>query len=195
MTKILRYKERYQQIVIPQMKEEFHLHNVHQIPKITKVIINTGVGKMITGIKNEEEMINKLSLEIAKITGQKPQIREAKKSISSFKLREGMPIGLKVTLRGRRMEDFIDKFINATLPRIRDFWGIPLKNIDEHGNLNYGIKDYSVFPEVSKEQAAYNLGLEITFVVNTHSREKAIRLYELLGFPLNKEVKKESKKK
>ncbi|MGB9763131.1 MAG: 50S ribosomal protein L5 [Minisyncoccia bacterium] len=186
----LRYKERYQKIVIPQMKEEFHLRNDYQVPKIKKVIINSGIGRMITGVKNEDELIDKFSLEIAKITGQKPQVRRARKSISSFKLREGMPIGLVVTLRGQRMADFIDKFINATLPRIRDFWGIPLKNIDEHGNLNYGIKDYAVFPEISKEQVVYSLGLEVTFVVNTKSREKAIRLYELLGFPLNKEEKK-----
>lgn len=185
----LRYSEKYKKIVIPKIKEEFKLQNNLQVPRITKVIINSGIGRMITATKNEEELIEKLANELAKITGQRPVVRKAKKSIASFKIRTGMPIGLTVTLRGKKMADFIDKFINITLPRIRDFWGIPLHNIDEHGNLNYGIKDYSVFPEISKEQVTYNLGLEVTFVVNTNSRERAIKLYELLGFPLNKEIK------
>lgn len=156
------------------------------VPKIEKVVVNVGIGRLITGSKNSEEIIKKISQDLAMITGQKPAIRQAKKSIASFKIREGMPVGLIVTLRGKRKNDFIYKFINIVLPQIRDFWGIPLKNIDQKGNLNYGIKDYSVFPEISREHGSTNLGLEVTFVTNAKNREEAIKLYEFLNFPLLK---------
>jgi large subunit ribosomal protein L5 len=187
MTKILNFKEKYQQVVIPQMKEVFRIKNALGVPQITKVVINVGIGRLITGSKNQDELINKISHEIAMITGQKPAVRKAKQSIASFKIRAGMPIGLMVTLRGRRKEDFIDKFINLVLPQVRDFWGIPLKSIDEHGNLNYGLKDYSVFPEIIKGQTLIPFGLEVTFVTNAKNREQAIKLYQLLNFPLQKE--------
>ncbi len=184
MIKVNNYRERYQKVVIPKMKEEFHYKNSWQVPKIEKVVVNVGIGRLVTSTKNSDDLIEKISHELALITGQKPAIRQAKKSISSFKIREGLPIGLMVTLRGKRMEDFIDKFIHLTLPQVRDFWGIPLKNIDQNGNLNYGFKDYSVFPEIAKGQSALNFGLEVTFVTNAKSRDEAIRLYQLLNFPL-----------
>lgn len=187
MAKILNFKEKYQQVVIPQMKEAFQIKNALGVPQITKVVINVGIGRLITGSKNQDELINKISHEIAMITGQKPAVRKAKQSIASFKIRAGMPIGLMVTLRGRRKENFIDKFINLVLPQVRDFWGIPFKNIDEHGNLNYGLKDYSVFPEIIKGQTLIPFGLEVTFVTNAKNREQAIKLYQLLNFPLQKE--------
>lgn len=178
------YKEQLKKIVIPEMKKEFHFDNDFMVPKITKVVINVGIGRLSTNSKNSPEFIQKISNAIAMITGQKPALRPAKKSIASFKIRQGMPVGLKVTLRGKRMEDFIYKFINLVLPRIRDFWGIPLKNIDENGNLNYGIKECNIFPEIEKIQNIPSFGLEITFVTNTKNRKQAIKLYQLLSFPL-----------
>jgi len=130
MIKANNYRERYQKVVIPKMKEEFHYKNSWQVPKIEKVVVNVGIGRLVTSTKNSDDLIEKISHELALITGQKPAIRQAKKSISSFKIREGLPIGLMVTLRGKRMEDFIDKFIHLTLPQVRDF-GYPLKNIDQ----------------------------------------------------------------
>jgi large subunit ribosomal protein L5 len=155
-------------------------------PKIIKVIVNVGIGRLVADSKNSEEIIKKVSHDISMITGQKPAIRQAKKSIASFKIREGMPIGLMVTLRGKRMRDFINKFVNVHLPQWRDFWGIPLKSIDEKGNLNYGIRDHSIFPEISREQNPLTFGLEVTFVTNAKSRDQAIKLYEFLSFPLQK---------
>jgi len=178
------YKEQYKKIVIPEMKKEYHIDNDFGVPRITKAVINIGIGRLAASAKNNKELIKRISDALAMITGQKPSVRSAKKSIASFKTREGMPIGLKVTLRGKRMEDFIYKFVNLTIPRIRDFWGIPLKNIDETGNLNYGIKESNVFPEAESIQNIPSFGLEITFVTSTKNREQSIKLYQLLNFPL-----------
>jgi len=180
----LSYKEQFTKIVIPEMKKEFGFDNSLAVPRITKVVVNVGIGRLITASKDSKGLMNKNTEVVAAITGQKPCFRPAKKSIASFKSREGMPIGLKVTLRGKRMEDFIYRFINLVLPRIRDFWGIPLNNIDKDGNLNYGIREYNVFPETEQIQNVPTFGLEITFVTNAKNREQAIKLYQLLGFPL-----------
>jgi len=180
----LNYKNQFKKIVIPGMKKNFGIVNDFAVPKIIKVVVNAGIGRLITASKDSRDLIEKISEVMAMITGQKPSSRPAKKSIASFKIREGMPVGLKVTLRGQRMEDFIFRFVNLVLPRIRDFWGIPLKNIDEQGNLNYGIKEYNVFAETGQIQNVPWFGLEITFVTNAKNREQAIKLYELLGFPL-----------
>jgi len=180
----LPYKEQFKKVVIPEMKKEFKIDNNLGVPKITKVVINVGLGRLMSASKNNKELIKKVSEITGIITGQKPSSRPARKSIASFKLREGMSIGLKTTLRGQRMEDFIFRFINLALPRIRDFWGIPLKNIDEQGNLNYGIKEYSIFPETERIQNAPIFGLEVTFVTNAKTKDQAIKLYQLLEFPL-----------
>ena len=180
------YQEQFKKVVIPNFKKEFKVKNNMAVPKITKVIVNTGIGRFITKSSNKKDAIALVSNELALITGQKPAIRSARKSIASFKIREGMPVGLQVTLRGKRMGDFIYKFVNIVLPRVRDFWGIPLKKIDKQGNLNYGIKEHTVFPEVSKEERSINLSLEVTFVTDTKDREKAIALLRWLGFPLQK---------
>ncbi len=178
------YKEQIKKVVIPKFKKEFSLKNDQEVPGITKVVINTGIGRQMNKAQNTKELIEKMSQELALITGQKPSLRPARKSIASFKIRTGMPVGLMVTLRGKRMGDFIYKFVNVVLPRVRDFWGIPLTNIDGQGNLNYGIKEHLVFPELSKREKAFSLGLEISFVTNTRNKEKSIKLFRLLGFPL-----------
>lgn len=154
------------------------------VPKIIKVVINVGIGRLVASAKNSEEIIKKISHNVSMITGQKPAIRPAKKSIASFKVREGMPLGLMVILRGKRMRDFINKFVNVVLPQSRDFWGILVKSIDEKGNLNYGIKDHAIFPEISREQNPLAFGLEITFVTNAKDRDRAIELYKSLKFPI-----------
>jgi len=178
------YEEQVKKIVIPEMKKEYHIGNDFGVPKITKVVINIGIGRLSASSKNNTELVKKISDVLAAITGQKASVRPAKKSIASFKTREGMPVGLKVTLRGKRMEDFIYKFVSIVLPRVRDFWGIPLKNIDETGNLNYGIKEYNIFPETESMQNTPSFGLEVTFVTNTKNREQSMKLYQLLDFPL-----------
>ncbi|MGB9680702.1 MAG: 50S ribosomal protein L5 [Minisyncoccia bacterium] len=180
------FKKTYFQQVIPEIKKEFSLKNIHQIPRIEKVVINCGIGKLMTNSKNNPDTLKKAQELIALISGQMPVVIKAKKSIAGFKLREGMPVGLKVTLRKKKMEDFLFRFIHLVLPRIRDFWGISFKNIDEKGNLNYGIKDISIFPEVSKETLPFNLSLEVSFVPNIRKRDLAIRVYQLMGFPLEK---------
>ena len=178
------YEEQFKKIVIPEMKKEYHIDNDFRVPRITKAVVNIGIGRLAASSKNNTELIKRVSDALTMITGQKPSVRLAKKSIASFKTREGMPIGLKVTLRGKRMGNFIYKFVNLTIPRIRDFLGIPLKNIDETGNLNYGIKECNVFPEAESIQNIPSFGLEITFVTNTKNREQSIKLYQLLNFPL-----------
>ncbi len=185
----------YFQQVVPEVKKEFGLKNIHQVPRIEKIVINCGIGKLMNNFKNNPEILKKAQELIALISGQMPVVIKAKKSIAGFKLREGMPVGLKVTLRKKKMEDFLFRFIHLVLPRIRDFWGIPLKSIDERGNLNYGIKDISIFPEVSKETLPFNLGLEVSFVPNIRKRDLVIRVYQLIGFPLEKEGKKEKESK
>ncbi len=180
----LDYKNQFNKTVVPEMKKKFNLASDLAVPKITKVVVNVGIGRLTIASKDNKGLVEKISEVMAMITGQKPSIRPARKSIASFKLREGMPIGLKVTLRGQRMEDFIFRFINLVLPRTRDFWGIPLKNIDGQGNLSYGIREFSVFPETGQIQNIPTFGLEVTFVTNAKNKEQAIELYKLLGFPL-----------
>lgn len=174
--------------MVPAQSKHFHDLFKHPLaaPKIVKVVINVGIGRLVTGAQNSEEVVKRVSHDLALITGQKPAIRQAKKSIASFKIREGMPIGLMVTLRGKKMKQFVDKFVNLILPQARDFWGISLKNIDERGNLNYGIRDHAVFPEISREQNPLAFGFEATFVTNAKNREQAIQLYEFLGFRFQK---------
>ena len=185
---MLNYLEKYQKEVKPALKKEFGFKNDHAVLKIVKVVINCGIGKMlINNSSNSKELLTKIEEDLKMITGQKPVLRMAKKSISNFKLREGMPVGLVVTLRGKRMADFIDRFINIALPRTRDFWGISLKSFDERGNLNFGVKEQMVFPEISAESAAKPFSFEVSFVTNAKQPEQAKRLFKLLGFPLKKE--------
>ncbi len=179
----LPYKEQWKKVVVPEMKKKFNLKTEESVPKIVKVVVNAGIGRLITSSKNSDEIVEKVSQQLKMITGLKPSLRPSKVSIASFKLGEGMPVGLKVTLRGKKMEDFIYKFINVVLPRIRDFWGIKENTIDASGNLNYGLKEQVVFPEISKEEASFIFGLEISFVTNAKNRQMAKELFTLLGFP------------
>jgi large subunit ribosomal protein L5 len=188
------YQEKYVKEIVPKMMAEFNFKNPYEVPKIEKVVLNIGIGKIMTNQKNNPESLRRIEELMFLISGQKPSVRPAKESIAGFKVREGMPVGLKITLRGKKKDDFIFRFINLVLPRIRDFWGIPLKNIDEKGVLNYGIREINTFPEISKEQLPYNIGVEISFVPSIRKKDVAIRLYQLMGFPLEKTEKGNSEK-
>ena len=173
-------KEKYIKKVVPAMKERFGYRNNLAVPKIVKVVVNTGFNPSNKDDKTQKDIANDLSV----ITGQKIVLRTAKISEAGFKIRKGMVVGMSVTLRGQKMYDFLDKLINIALPRSRDFRGLPLKNVDESGNLNIGIKEHIIFPEISTESAKNIFGLEMAFVTTASKKEEGIELFKLLGFPL-----------
>lgn len=180
-------KEKYKKEIAPHIQKEFNLKNIFMVPSIKKVVINAGIGRLITnagGTKNAEELIKAIKQDISLIAGQWPTETKAKKSISSFKVREGQTVGLKVTLRGQKMYDFISRLVNIALPRIRDFKGIPEKNLDQYGNLNIGIPEATIFPEVTNSVLKHPFGLEVTVVTNDKHRERVVKLLKSLGFPL-----------
>jgi len=174
--------QKYRKEVIPAMQKKFGVENVMAVPKIDKVVINVGVGK----VAKDDKFIGKVEKDLGLLSGQKPVFRKAKQSISGFKLREGMNIGLMVTLRGKRMYDFIDRLVNVALPRSKDFRGIDPKNFDDSGNLNLGIKEHSIFPEIHYESLKDIFGLQITVVTTAGNREQGIELLRLVGFPIKK---------
>jgi len=182
----MKLQEKYKKEVIPVMMAKFGLKNAMAVPKIEKVIINSGFGKMITEKTSDEQkkicdaILNDLSL----ITGQKPNLTRAKKSISGFKIREGLPVGARVTLRGKKMADFLERLIYIALPRSRDFRGIDQKSFDKKGNLSIGIREHICFPEVSPEKVKNIFGFEVTVVTTAKKREEGIELFKLMGFPI-----------
>jgi len=182
----MRLRDKYQKEVVPEIMKRFGYKSKMAVPKIGKVVINTGFGRLISGKTSEEQkkiytaILNDLSL----ICGQLPILTRAKKSISGFKIREGLPIGARVTLRGKRMYDFLERLIQIGLPRSRDFRGIDSESIDKEGNLTIGIKEQIAFPEVSPEKIKNIFGFEITVVTTAKNREKGIELLRLLGFPI-----------
>ncbi len=183
---ITKLKEKYRKEVIPAMMKKFGYKNVMVVPKIEKVVVNTGFGRMIIN-KTSDEQKKAYQLifdDLALICAQRPILTKAKKSISGFKLREGMSIGAKVTLRGRKMNDFLERVIHIALPRFRDFRGIDLKSFDKKGNLTIAIKEHIVFPEVSSEKAKNIFGFEITVVTTAKNKEESIELLRLFGFPI-----------
>ncbi len=172
------------------MKEKFGYKSALAVPRFEKVIVNTSFGRLVAGkTRQESEKIYKDILEdLALLTGQKPILTLAKNSISSFKIREGAPIGAKVTLRKKMMNDFLERLINLVLPRTRDFAGINPKSIDREGNLTIGIKEHIIFPEVSDESVRRVFGLEVTVITNAKNREENLELFKLLGFPIKKSL-------
>lgn len=178
-------KQKYIDEVIPKMKERFSYRNNMAVPKIIKTTVNVGIGSQAL---KDDKVRQAISKDLALITSQKPISTLAKKAISGFKTRKGMVVGLKVTLRGRRMFDFLSRLINVALPRTRDFRGLPFKSIDERGNLTLGIKEHIIFPEISPENIKRIFGLEVTVVTNAKSREEALELFKLLGFPIKKDA-------
>jgi large subunit ribosomal protein L5 len=183
---MLRLKEKYAKEVIPAMKEKFGYKNSMAVPKIEKVVINTGFGRLVVGKTGEEQKKFRESIlnDLALISGQRPIMTFAKKSIAGFKTRKGMAIGAKVTLRGRMMYDFLERLINIGLPRSRDFMGISPDSFDGKGNLTLAVKEQIVFPEILPEQTRVNFGLEITVSTNARTKERGVELLRLMGFPI-----------
>ncbi len=179
MTRLL---EKYRKEIIPAMQEEFGRKNIHSLPKLEKIVINMGVGKAIQDRKRLDEALDHLTL----IAGQKPEITRAKKSIAGFKLREGMEIGCRVTLRGIRMYEFLDRLITLVLPRVRDFRGVKPNAFDGNGNYSLGLSEQMVFPEVDADNAKYTQGLNISIVTSATNNEEAKVLLTKFGFPFRK---------
>ena len=172
-------QEKYKKEVIPVLRAKFGYKNIMSVPKIEKVVVNVGVGR-IRDEKQQEEIRKYLTL----IAGQKPAPRAAKKAIASFKTRQGLIVGYQVTLRGKRMYDFISRLINIAFPRTRDFKGIDVKSFDPKGNLTMGIKEHIVFPEIIGEDYRFLFGLEVTVVTTGKKREEGVELLKLMGFPI-----------
>lgn len=177
-----RLLEKYRQEVVPQLKQEFGYRNVMQIPKLEKVVVNIGIKEAAEDVK----ILEQATEEIRRVTGQKPLVTQAKKSIAAFKLRQGSSVGLKVTLRGARMYEFMDRLFNIAMPRIRDFRGYNDKSFDGRGNYTLGIQEQTIFPEVEFDKIRKVKGMDITFVTSTQSNNEAKRLLELMGLPFKK---------
>lgn len=177
-----RLQEKYLKEVVPSLVEKFNYTSVMQTPKVEKIVINMGVGDAVSNAKNLEKAVDELTL----ISGQKPVITKAKKSIAGFRLREGMPIGAKVTLRGERMYEFLDKLVTVSLPRVRDFRGISKKAFDGRGNYTLGIKEQLIFPEVDYDKVEKVRGMDIVIVTTAKSDEESRELLTQLGMPFQK---------
>ena len=182
MAEINRVKERYQKEVVPALMQKFGYKSVMQVPKLVKIIVNTGLGD----IKDNAKSIQTTLGEIKQITGQQPVLTKAKKSVANFKLREGMNVGIKVTLREEKMYEFYDKFISIALPRVRDFKGVSDKSFDGRGNYALGLKEQLIFPEITYDQVEKIRGMDICFVTTAKTDEEARELLRLLGMPFKK---------
>ncbi|NNN06384.1 MAG: 50S ribosomal protein L5 [Elusimicrobia bacterium] len=174
-----RLKAHYADAVVPSLMEKHGLKNPHQVPRLKKVVVNIGVSEA----RDNVQMLDHAREELALITGQWPQVRKATKSISNFKLREGMPIGVRVTLRGDRMWEFVDRLITVAIPRIRDFRGLEPKGFDGSGNFNLGLKEQLIFPEVDSERVAKQRGMNISFVIDGGKDAFSLDLLKELGMP------------
>ncbi|WP_339060626.1 50S ribosomal protein L5 [Tepidibacillus marianensis] len=177
-----RLQERYKNEIIPALMKKYNYKSVMQVPRVEKVVINMGVGEAVQNSK----VLDSAVADLEKITGQKPVITKAKKSIAGFKLREGMPIGVKVTLRGERMYYFVDKLFNISLPRVRDFRGVSNKAFDGRGNYTLGLKEQLVFPEIEYDQVDKIRGMDIVFVTTANTDEEGHELLSQLGMPFAK---------
>lgn len=179
---IPRLKEKYRDQVVQSMLKDFGYKNVHQVPKVTKIVVNVGLGEALQNAK----ALERASTDIATITGQKPIITRSKKSIATFRLREGNPIGVKVTLRGQRMWDFLDRLINVALPRQRDFRGISPDSFDGRGNYTVGLAEQLVWPEIDYDKIDKVRGMEVSIVTTARTDEEGRRLLDLMGMPFRR---------
>ncbi|MCG3085508.1 50S ribosomal protein L5 [Anoxybacillus sp. LAT_35] len=177
-----RLKEKYLNEVVPALMSKFNYKSVMQVPKIEKIVINMGVGDAVQNAKALDNAVEELAL----ISGQKPVVTRAKKSIAGFRLREGMPIGAKVTLRGERMYEFFDKLVSVSLPRVRDFRGVSKKSFDGRGNYTLGVKEQLIFPEIDYDKVNKVRGMDIVIVTTAKTDEEARELLTLLGMPFQK---------
>jgi large subunit ribosomal protein L5 len=177
-----RLKEKYTSEIVPSLVEKFNYSSVMAVPKLEKIVVNMGVGDAVSNAKALDKAVE----ELATITGQKPLVTKAKKSIAGFKLREGMPIGAKVTLRGERMYQFLDKLITVSLPRVRDFRGVSKKAFDGRGNYTLGVKEQLIFPEIDYDKVDKVRGMDIVLVTTANTDEEARELLTQMGMPFQK---------
>ena len=177
-----RLKQKYKEEVVLVLREEFDYSNVMQIPRVTKVVVNIGMGEALENVKSLDAAVR----DVSTITGQRPVITRARKSIAVFKLREGNPIGVKVTLRGKQMYDFLDRLINVALPRQRDFRGISRDAFDGRGNYTLGLREQLIWPEIKYDSIDKVRGMEVTIVTTAKTDEEGLRLLELLGMPFGR---------
>lgn len=177
-----RLKEKYSTEIVPSLVEKFNYSSVMAVPKLEKIVVNMGVGDAVSNAKALDKAVE----ELTEITGQKPLITKAKKSIAGFKLREGMPIGAKVTLRGERMYEFLDKLITVALPRVRDFRGVSKKAFDGRGNYTLGVKEQLIFPEVDYDKVDKVRGMDVVLVTTANTDEEARELLTQMGMPFQK---------
>lgn len=174
-----RLKARYQEDVVPKLRKEFGIDNPMAVPRIAKIALNMGMGEAIANIKLLDDAVE----ELASVAGQRPMVTRSHKSIANFKLREGMPIGCRVTLRGERMWDFLDRLISIALPRVRDFRGVPSRSFDGRGNYTLGVRDHLIFPEIDYSKVERSKGLNITIVTTAGNDERALFMLRELGMP------------
>ncbi len=177
--RIPRLREHFEKNVLPELMKRFDYTNPMQVPRLRKIVVNMGVGDALVNIK----MLDAAVVELGQITGQRPSIRKAKKSIANFKLREGQPIGCMVTLRGARMYEFYDRLVNVALPRIRDFRGVPARSFDGRGNYTLGVTEQIIFPEINYDRVEKVRGMDITFVTSARTDEEGQELLRLMNMP------------
>jgi len=180
-----RLKEKYQKEIVQSLRDKFEYKSVMEVPKLTKIAINKGIGEAVA----DKKLVDTGLEELALITGQKAVPTKAKKSVSNFKLREGMPIGAKVTLRGNRMYEFLDRLMTVALPRVRDFQGVKVKGFDGRGNYTLGIEEQIIFPEISIDKVNKITGMDITFVTTAKTDEESFELLKQFGMPFKKTSK------
>ena len=180
-----RLQERYEKEILPELSRKFKRENRLSLPKLTKIVLNMGVGKAL----QDKDRMKQSAEHLALIAGQRPQITKARMAVSGFRLREGNEIGCRVTLRGRRMYEFLDRLINVALPRIRDFRGVNPKSFDGNGNYSMGLTEQLVFPEIDPDKVSFTQGMDITFVTTTKNDDEARELLRLFGMPFRDESK------
>ena len=178
-----RLLDRYQKEIAPRLKEKFGRKNVLSLPRLQKIVVNMGVGKALL----DKNRLPQAAEQLGQITGQRPQITKAKVSVSGFRLREGNEIGCRVTLRGRRMYEFLDRLISIALPRIRDFRGVNPKSFDGHGNYSLGLSEQMVFPEIDPDKVNFTQGMDVTFVTSTNNDDEARELLRAFGMPFRED--------
>ena len=177
-----RLQQYYRETIVPKLKSELQLSNVMEVPRITKITVNMGVGEAVA----DRKIVDAAAGDLAKITGQKPQITKAKKAIATFKVREGLPIGCKVTLRGPRMYEFLDRLISVALPRVRDFRGISPRGFDGRGNYSMGVREQIIFPEIQYDQIDHLRGMDITITTTARDNKHGRALLDAFNFPFRK---------
>lgn len=179
-----RLQQHYRENVVPTLRERFGYDNPHEIPRVEKVVLNVGIGEAA----DDHRLLESVVEEVGAIAGQKPIVTRARKSISNFNLRQGMPVGVKATLRKRRMYEFLDRLVSVAIPRIRDFRGLPQRSFDGRGNYTIGVKEQIIFPEVDIEEVREVHGMDITVVTTTDRDDEAFTLLREMGFPFRGEV-------